>query len=115
MEKLDLIIEMVYFNGLNSKQYKSQTLITIISIAMSGLLAETESRHTEIYEQLVDQKITTSIDSTKIYKNMLEICRYSNDGEEHSECASMVDLASRITSLTTAVILLFQFVFFCGI
>ena len=107
MEKLDLITEMVLFNELNCKKYKSQTLITIISIANSGLMAETERRDKVLYEQRVNQKITPSIDSTKIYKNILEICRSSDDGEEHSECVSMVDLTSRITSLTTAIILLF--------
>ena len=63
-----------------------------------------------MYEKEVDQEIPVSSDSIKLYENMSQInwftCR-----EEHSEVVSVVDLTSRITSLTTAILILFQFVF----
>ena len=42
MEKLDLTTEMALYNQHNSTQPNSQTLIVIISLAMDGLLAESE-------------------------------------------------------------------------
>jgi hypothetical protein len=42
---------------------------------------------------------------------MSQINWISDSGEEHEEVVSVVDLTSRITSLTTAILLLFQFVF----
>ena len=42
VEKLDLTTEMALYNQHNSTQPNSQTLIVIISLAMDGLLAESE-------------------------------------------------------------------------
>ena len=42
---------------------------------------------------------------------MSEISWFSNRGEQKEELVSMVELTSRITSLTTAILILFQFVF----
>ena len=64
------------------------------------------------YNKRVDQEIPDSLDSTKLYKNMSVIEWYSNyPRDRHAEAVSMVDLTSRITSLTTTILLLFQFVF----
>ena len=42
VEKFDLVTEMALHNQHNSTQPNSQTLIVIISLAMDGLLAESE-------------------------------------------------------------------------
>ena len=54
-----------------------------------------------------NQKIPVSADSTKLYKNIIGI---NSDFSGFKECASMVDLTCRIASLTSAILLLFEFV-----
>ena len=41
-EKMDLVNEVTVHNQLNNKQPNTQILITIISLAMDGILAESD-------------------------------------------------------------------------
>ena len=127
LEKIDFSIERVKFNQLKKTQLKNQTLVTVISLARDGILVESNKEHKEKYqkgevdqefypastdsiedyEEYVDQEIPVSTDSTKLYMNMSQINWKSDRREVHSEIVSVVDLTSRITSLTTAILLLF--------
>ena len=110
VEKFDFVTERVLFNQRCKTLANSQTLITVISLAFNGLLAESDKDHKKVYDRYVHQKIPDSLDSTKIYNNMSEIS-WKRGRYNAKELVSMVDLTSRITSLTTAILLLFQFVF----
>ena len=69
IEKIDLMTEIVFFNQINRSKTKTQTLITIISLAYSGLLSETYQEHKEQLNRSVKQEIPGSTDFTKLYKN----------------------------------------------
>ena len=74
VEKIDLMTEMALLDQLISKQPNNQTLITIINLATSGLLAESDQEHKEIYDKEEDQEIPVSPDSSLLFKDMSEIC-----------------------------------------
>ena len=46
--------ELTVYNQLKSKEPVTQTLITIISLAWNGILAESEFEHKKYYEEEVD-------------------------------------------------------------
>ena len=64
VEKIDLMTEIVLFNQLNSTRSRSKILITIISLARYGVLAESDSGHKEYYHKNVVQEIPVSYDSS---------------------------------------------------
>ena len=45
LEKIDFAIERVEFNQLQKTQLKNQTLVTFISLAYNGILAESDKVH----------------------------------------------------------------------
>ena len=110
LEKIDLMTELAFFNQLNSTQ-PTQTLITIISLANGGLWAESDKWAKRESDKIIDQEIPVSPDSSKLYKNFSQISWPEDSRDKQSEMVSMVDLTSRITSLTCAILILFQFIF----
>ena len=51
VEKFDFVTERVLFNQRCKTLANSQTLITVISLAFDGLLAESDKGHKEKYEE----------------------------------------------------------------
>ena len=111
---MDVLTEKAIINDLNQAHgLKQLTFITIISLAFNGLLAESKKQHKDSYEREVDLQIPASIDSSCLYKDFFLIWWYSNKEEKTTnEFVSMIEITSRITNITSAILLLFQIVFF---
>ena len=56
------------------------------------------------------QDIPDSVDSRKLYKNFSDTFWFTKD-EQQSKWISMVELTTKITNITSAILLLFQFVY----
>ena len=91
-EKMDLLIEFTVHNQLDYKQPNTQILVTVISIAQSGIFVESNEIHKKTYNRVVHQEIPVSVDFTKIYMNLSRIQWFDIRGTERSEFVSMVDL-----------------------
>ena len=112
-EKMDFVAEIAIANDLNKAHGPKQlTFITVISLARNGLLAESEQIHKALFERKVDQYIPVANDFSCPYKNFSRIEWHSAKNDKtQSEIVSMIELTSRITNITTAMLLLFQILF----
>ena len=64
LEKIDYAVEMIFLNQIKNTQAKTKILITIISLAKNGILAESNSVHKKVYEREVEEEILVSNDLT---------------------------------------------------
>ena len=64
LEKIDYVVEMIFLNQIKNTQAKTKILITIISLAKNGILAESNSVHKKVYEREVEEEILVSNDLT---------------------------------------------------